>query len=40
MLNFGETFSKTHIVTNTRSWSFIMEKLQKNSFSIISDAKL
>jgi hypothetical protein len=40
MLNFGEMFSKIHIVANTRSWSFIVEKLQRNSFSIISDAKL
>jgi hypothetical protein len=40
MLNFGEIFSETHIVANTRSWSFIVEKLQRNSFSIISDAKL
>ena len=40
MLNFGEMFSETHIVANTRSWSFIVEKLQRNSFSIISDAKL
>ena len=29
MLNFGEMFSVTHIVANTRSWSFIVEKLQK-----------
>jgi hypothetical protein len=29
MLNFGEMFSETHIVANTRSWSFIMEKFQK-----------
>ena len=29
MLNFGEMFSETHIVANTRSWSFIVEKLKK-----------
>jgi hypothetical protein len=29
MLNFSEMFSETHIVANTRSWSFIVEKLQK-----------
>jgi hypothetical protein len=40
MLNFGEIFSETHIVANTRSWSFIVENLKRNSFSIISDAKL
>jgi hypothetical protein len=40
MLNFGEIFSETHIVANTRSWSFIVKKLQRNNFSIISDAKL
>jgi hypothetical protein len=39
MLNFGEMFSETHIVANTRSWSFIVEKLQRNSSSIISDVK-
>jgi hypothetical protein len=40
MLNFGEMFSETHIVANTWSWSFIVKKLQRNNFSIISDAKL
>jgi hypothetical protein len=40
MLNFGEMISETHIVSNTRSWSFIVEKLQRNIFSIISDVKL
>jgi hypothetical protein len=40
MLHFGEMFSETHIVANTRSWSFIMKKLQRNIFSIISDVKL
>jgi hypothetical protein len=25
MLNFGEMFSETHIITNTRSWNFIMK---------------
>jgi hypothetical protein len=40
MLNFSEMFSETHIVANTRSWSFIVKKLQRNNFSIISDAKL
>jgi hypothetical protein len=40
MLNFGEIFSETHIVANTRSWSFIVEKLQRNSSSVISDVKL
>jgi hypothetical protein len=40
MLNFGEMFSETHILANTCSWSSIMEKLQRNSFSIISDGKL
>jgi hypothetical protein len=40
MLNFDEMFSETHIITNTRSWSFIVKKLQRNSFSILSDAKL
>jgi hypothetical protein len=29
MLNFDEMFSETHIVANTRSWSFIVKKLQK-----------
>jgi hypothetical protein len=32
MLNFGEMFSETHIVANTRSWSFIVEKFQKKQF--------
>jgi hypothetical protein len=40
MLNFDEIFSETHIIANTRSWSFIVEKLQRNIFSIISDVKL
>jgi hypothetical protein len=40
MLNFSEMFSETHIVGNTRSWSFIVEKLQRNNSSIISDVKL
>ena len=40
MLNFGEMFSETHIVANTRSWSFIVEKLQKNSCGVIKDAYL
>jgi hypothetical protein len=40
MLNFGETYSETHIVANTRSWSFIMEKLQRNSWGVINDAYL
>jgi hypothetical protein len=40
MLNFSEMFSETHVVANTRSWSFIVEKLQRNSSSIISDVKL
>jgi hypothetical protein len=40
MLNFGEMFSETHMVANTHSWSFIVKKLQRNSFSIINDAKL
>jgi hypothetical protein len=40
MLYFGEIFSETHVVANTRSWSFIVEKLQRNNFSIISNAKL
>jgi hypothetical protein len=40
MLNFNEMFSETHVVANTRSWSFIVEKLQRNSSSIISDVKL
>jgi hypothetical protein len=31
MLNFGEIFSESHIVANTRSWSFIVEKHQRNS---------
>jgi hypothetical protein len=39
MLNFGKMFSKSHMVANTRNWSFIVEKLQWNSFSIISDTK-
>ena len=38
MLNFDEMFSETHIVANTRSWSFIVEKLQRNSFDVIKDA--
>jgi hypothetical protein len=40
MLNFGKMFSETHIVANTLSWSFIVKKLQRNIFSIISDVKL
>jgi hypothetical protein len=40
MLNFSEMFSETHIVANTRDWSFIVEKLQRNNFSITSDTKL
>jgi hypothetical protein len=40
MLHIGEMISETHIVANTRSWSFIVQKLQRNNFSIISDAKL
>jgi hypothetical protein len=40
MLNFGEIFSEIHIVANTRSWSFIVEKLKRNSSSVISDVKL
>jgi hypothetical protein len=40
MLNFGEMFSETHIVANTRSWNFIVEKLQRNIFCIVSDVKL
>jgi hypothetical protein len=40
MLNFGEMFNETHIVADTRSWSFIVKKLQRNIFSIISDVKL
>jgi hypothetical protein len=40
MLNFGEMFSETYIVANTRSWSFIVKKLQRDSSSIISDVKL
>jgi hypothetical protein len=40
MLNFSEMFSETHIVANTRSWSFIVEKLQRNIFSVIGDVKL
>ena len=38
MLNFDEMFSETHIVANTRSWSFIVEKLQRNSRGIINNA--
>ena len=38
MLNFGEMFSETHIVANARSWSFIVEKLQRNSYGVIKDA--
>jgi hypothetical protein len=40
MLNFGEMFSETHIEANTCSWSFIVEKLQKNNCGIINDAYL
>jgi hypothetical protein len=40
MLIFGEMFSETHIVANTHNWSFIVEKLQRNSSSFISDVKL
>jgi hypothetical protein len=40
MLYFGKMFSETHIVGNTRSWSFIVEKLQRNGSSIINDVKL
>jgi hypothetical protein len=38
MLNFDEMFSETHIVANTRSWSFIVEKFQRNSCGVINDA--
>jgi hypothetical protein len=38
MLNFDEMFSETHIVANTRSWSFIVEKLQRNRCGVINDA--
>jgi hypothetical protein len=38
MLRFGEMFSETHIVANTHSWSFIVEKLQRNSYGVIIDA--
>jgi hypothetical protein len=40
LLNFGEMFSETHIVANTRSWSFIIENLQRNSCNAINDAYL
>jgi hypothetical protein len=36
MLNFGGMFSETHIVANTRSWSFIVEKLQKKTVLVSS----
>jgi hypothetical protein len=35
MLYFGEMFSETHIVANTRSWSFIVEKLQKETVLVM-----
>ena len=38
MLNFDEMFSEPHIVANTRNWSFIVEKLQRNSYGVIKDA--
>ena len=38
MLNLDEMFSETHIVANTRSWSSIVEKLQRNSYGVITDA--
>jgi hypothetical protein len=40
MLNFGEMFSETHVVANTRNWSFIVKKLQRNSCGVINDAYL
>jgi hypothetical protein len=40
ILNFDEIFSETHIVANTRSWSFIVEKLQRNSCGVIDDVYL
>jgi hypothetical protein len=40
MLNFDEMFSETHVVANTCSWSFIVEKLQRNSCGVINDAYL
>ena len=40
MLNFGEMFGETHIVANTCSLSFIVEKLQRNSCGVIYDGYL
>jgi hypothetical protein len=40
MMNFGEMFSETHIVANSRSWSFIVEKLRRNNYGVINDAYL
>jgi hypothetical protein len=40
MLNFNKMFSETHIVANTRSWSFIVEKLQRNNYGVINDTYL
>jgi hypothetical protein len=40
MLNFGEKFSETHIIANIRSWSFIVEKLQRNSYGVINNSYL
>jgi hypothetical protein len=33
-------FSETHVVANTRNWSFIVKKLQRNSCGVINDAYL
>jgi hypothetical protein len=40
MLNLGKMFSETHIVANTPSWSFIVEKLQRNNYGAITNAYL
>jgi hypothetical protein len=40
MLNLDEMFSETHIVANTHSCSFIVEKLQRNIYGVITDTYL
>ena len=39
-LNLGEMFGETHIVANAYNWSFIVEKLQRNSYGVITNAYL
>ena len=38
MLSLSECVVKSTVVANTRSWSIIVEKLQRNSCGVIKDA--